>query len=60
MNIAITSCSNVKDDCSCAGAGCMGSFNKRLAAFDAYTGEEIVLVGIIRAQAARRCDSKAR
>jgi predicted metal-binding protein len=45
MKIAILSCQNVKDDCRCAGEGCMRSFNNRLAAFDCYGQEDIVLVG---------------
>ena len=44
MNISILSCGNVKDECGCAGKGCMRAFNWRLAAFDGYGDEKITLV----------------
>ena len=45
MKIAIISCGNEKDDCNCAGVGCMGAFNNRIAAFDCYNDVDIELVG---------------
>jgi predicted metal-binding protein len=45
MKISIISCGNEKNDCKCAGVGCMGALNNRNAAFDCYNDEDIELVG---------------
>jgi Predicted metal-binding protein len=43
--IAMISCDNVKNECNCAGEGCLRSFNKKIAVFDRYKDEDIELVG---------------
>ena len=45
MRIAILGCENVRDDCNCAGEGCLCAFNDRNGAFEAYQGVAIELVG---------------
>lgn len=43
--IVIISCGNVKNECNCAGEGCLRAFNNKTQVFDRYKEEDIQLVG---------------